>query len=259
MTDWLAPLAGLAGVTPGLVWQAALVLLRVGAAVALLPAFGEQSVPVRVRLVVALAFTAVVMPAVASDLPGPQDGFLGPALIEVVTGLALGFGLRLLILALQIAGIIAAQSISLSQLTASSGPEPMPGVSQFFVTAALALGVALGLHLRATELLILSYQAVPAGLVPDDAEFARWGLAETGHAFALAFSLAAPFQLASVLYNLALGVINRAMPQLMVTLIGAPALSIGGLALLALASPVILSVWIEALQARTILPFGAPP
>lgn len=259
MTDWLGLLSDLAGVTPAVIWKAMLVFLRVGAAMALLPAFGEQSLSVRVRLVAAVAFTAVVAPAVVGGLPGPEAGVVGPALGEVGAGLALGFGLRLLILAIQVAGTIAAQAISLSQLTAGAGPEPVPAVSQFLVTAALALGAALGLHVRAAELLILSYQAVPAGSLPAAGAFAEWGLAETGRMLSLAFALAAPFQVASVLYNLALGIINRAMPQFMVTMIGAPALSLGGLALLALAAPVMLSAWVEAFQSRLVLPFEVAP
>ena len=45
--------------------------------------------------------------------------------------------------------------------------------------------------------------------------------------FALALSLAAPFVIASLLYNVALGVINKAMPQLMVAFVGAPAITCG--------------------------------
>ncbi len=44
-------------------WQGFIVFVRVGAMVALLPAFGEQSVPTRVKLGLALAFTAIVAPA----------------------------------------------------------------------------------------------------------------------------------------------------------------------------------------------------
>jgi flagellar biosynthetic protein FliR len=65
-------------------------------------------------------------------------------------------------------------------------------------------------------------------------------------AFALAFSLAAPFVVASFLYNLALGAINRAMPQLMVAFVGAPVITAGGLVLLALALPALLGVWLAA-------------
>ena len=57
-----------------------------------------------------------------------------------------------------------------------------------------------------------------------------------GRTFALAFSLAAPFVTAALLYNIALGVINRAMPQLSVTFIGAPALTAGGLLLILVAA-----------------------
>ena len=58
--------------------------------------------------------------------------------------------------------------------------------------------------------------------------------------------IAAPFVIGSLLYNVALGIINRAMPQLMVAFIGAPALTWGGLALFAVAAPLILSVWLAA-------------
>lgn len=255
MTGWITLLSDLSGVTPGVIWKAFLVFLRVGAAMALLPAFGEQSLPMRVRLVAALAFTAIVLPAVFDGLPDPAEGSFATAIGEVVAGLALGFGLRLLILALQVAGTIAAQSMSLSQLTAGTGPEPVPAVSQFLIAAALALGAVLGLPVKAAELLILSYRVLQAGLLPGSGAFAEWGLAEAGQMLSLAFTLAAPFQVASVLYNLALGIINRAMPQLMVTMIGAPALSLGGLAILALAAPVMLSVWVEALQLRLVAPF----
>lgn len=258
MTKWIDLFSGLAGMSPDIIWAFGLVFVRVGGAMALLPAFGEQTVPLRARLVATVAFTAIVGPAVIDHLPDGDFGVLGPMLIEAGAGLALGFSLRLLILALQVAGALAAQAISLAQLTAAAGPEPVPALSQFLVLSALALGAALGLHLRAAELLILSYQVLPPGAVPDPSALTEWGLSGAGRAFALAFSLAAPFLIASVLYNLALGVINRAMPQLMVTLIGAPVLSIGGLALLAIALPVLLSVWADAYSAATLFPFQVP-
>lgn len=59
--------------------------------------------------------------------------------------------------------------------------------------------------------------------------------------------------------NLALGAINRAMPQLMVAFVGAPLITFGGLALLLVATPVILSVWLDALMAFFQDPVGARP
>ena len=48
-----------------------LVFVRVGGVVALLPGFGEQMIPVRVRLGAAIAFTMVVWPMIAPGLPPP--------------------------------------------------------------------------------------------------------------------------------------------------------------------------------------------
>jgi flagellar biosynthesis protein FliR len=256
MTDWQATLQELGLLSENALRAAALVFLRIGAAMALLPGFGDQSVPQRVRLALALAFTAVVLPAVLTKLP--EGGFLLPAASEVVAGLALGAGFRLFVLALVMAGNIVAQATSLSQAFGNAGPEPQPAVSQLFTMAALALAAAAGLHVRLAETLILSYHVWPVGAFPTAADFAGWGLAQASHAFALAFTLAAPFTIAALLYNLALGVINRAMPSLMVSFIGAPALAGGGIALLALLTPLLLGVWLMAFGSFLTAPFELP-
>lgn len=253
MNAVIAQLAELSGLAEGFVWHAALVFLRVGAAVALFPALGEQMVPQRVKLAAALAVTLVVAPAVP---PEPPPGLLLPFAGEAAAGLVLGFGLRLMILGLQTAGTIAAQSVSLAQMFAGTGPEPQPIVANLLVLAGLALFVAMGGLERAVALLILSYDLMPPGHLPSAADLADWGLGRIASVFALAFGLAAPFVLAALLYNLALGAINRAMPQLMVSFVGAPALTLGGLALLALAAPVLLGVWRAAMQAALAAPPG---
>jgi flagellar biosynthetic protein FliR len=230
-------------------WLFAAVFLRVSTLVSVLPAFGERSVPARVKLILAFAFCAIVVPAVpVFDHPTTPGGFAKFAVTEAIVGLALGIGLRLFVLALQTAGAIAAQSTSLSQILGGAAADPIPAMGYILVVAGLALAVMAGLHVRAAELLILSYDVFPAGQFPDAQSLSAWGLAQVSQAFALAFTLAAPFVIASVIYNLALGAINRAMPQLMVAFVGAPVITMGGLVLLFLIAPVLLSVWLEALM-----------
>lgn len=259
MNELLAILTQLSGLGAGMIWTATVVFFRVGTAMALLPAFGEQSVPQRVRLVLALAFTAVVAPTVGSQIPQPELGFALPLLVEVVAGLMLGIGMRLFVLALQMAGTIAAQAMSLSQLFGGAGPEPQPAVANLLVMGGLALAVVAGLHVRIAQLLILSYEMLPPGRLPVAADLARWGVFQISRAFSLAFSLAAPFTIAALLYNIALGVINRAMPTLMVSFVGAPALTIGGLILLAIVAPAALGIWLEGLHGFISHPFRAEP
>ncbi len=254
MNGLIAQLSALSGLAEGMIWQAALVFLRVGGFVAMLPALGEQALPTRVKLAAAVAITLIVAPGVgisAGAAPGPL------ALIaEAATGLALGFGLRLTVLGLQMAGTLAAQSLSLAQMFAGTGPEPAPIVANLLFLSGVALFLAMGGLARSVELLLLSYQMVPLGAAPDPAALASWSLGRVVRIFALSFALAAPFVLAALLYNLALGAINRAMPTLMVSFIGAPALTLGGLILLALAAPLVLEIWRAAMDRALAAPFS---
>ncbi len=238
-----------------------IVFLRVGAAMALLPAFGESSVPQRVRLGLALGFTAIVMPAVAAQIEPLAEHQKGiPILLatETLAGLALGIALRLFVLALQMAGSIAAQATSLSQVFGGTGIEPQPAVGHLLVFGGLALAVMTGLHVRIAEVLILSYNVLTPGQFPSASILGDWGVGQIAQAFSLAFTLAAPFIIASLIYNVALGVINRAMPQLMVAFVGAPAITAGALILMFLVMPLMLTVWSDALQQFLQNPFGGP-
>lgn len=247
------------GLSSGVAWAGFLVFLRCGAMMALLPAFGEQSVPMRVRLGLTIAFAAVVAPAVAARPGGWPEPGIGPVLGEAAAGLILGIGLRLMVQALQITGTIAAQAASLTQVFGGTAGEPQPAISNVLALAGLALAVAAGLHVQAAKLLILSYDLLPPGVPPAPGEAAALGVAQVARAFALAFSLAAPFVIAALLYNLALGLISRAMPAMMVTFVGAPALTLGALALLALSAPLILGAWVQALSEHLADPLSAAP
>jgi flagellar biosynthetic protein FliR len=258
MNDLLAQMMQFAGVTQDWLWVAALVFLRVGAAVSLMPAFGEQVVPQRIKLVVALAFTAVVLPAVATRMQALPSIPMAAA-EEVLAGLALGISLRLFILALQMAGSIIAQTTSLSQLFGGATPEPQPAIGNLLAMASVALALKAGLHVRAASLLVLSYDFLPAGHFPRVSDMSAWGLQQVAQATTLGFSLAAPFVVASVIYNVALGVINRAMPQMPVSLVGAPVLTAGALVLMALMVPLMLGVWLTSFDAFLSNPMGMAP
>lgn len=250
------------------------VFTRVGAVVALLPGFGEQLLPVRVRLGAALAFTAIIWPLVTPGLsPADAPGGLGPIgesaapplalgrllLAEAAAGLTLGLAIRLTVMSLQFAASIAAQATSVLQIFGSGvTPDPMPAIGNLLTIAGIALVMAMGLHIKAVLAIVSSYDILPFGVFPVAGDFASWGVSRASAAFALALSLAAPFLIAGLVYNIAIGAINRAMPQLMVAFVGAPAITGGALFLLLLAGPVILLHWANMLDQTLANPFGAP-
>jgi len=256
----MAALAALLNLAPPYLGAVVLVFLRIGASMALLPAFGELMIPGRVRLALTLAFTAIVVPAVAPALAAAEAGrpLLALAGGEVLAGLMLGVSLRFVVIGLQLAGTMAAQATSLAQLLGGASVEPQPALGLVLLLGALALVTSLGLHVQMAAMFIGSYDILGPGAAPVPGDVARWGTALAGGAFRMGFLFAMPFVAASLVYNLALGVINRAMPQLMVALVGAPAITFGALLLLALAAPEILALWQVALEERLADPFGPP-
>ncbi|MEM7546463.1 MAG: flagellar biosynthetic protein FliR [Pseudomonadota bacterium] len=252
------------------------VFIRVGAVVGLLPGFGERMISIRIRLVAAIAFTVVVWPVVmdaavvamsevAATTPISSStvapiGLASFFLAETAVGLSLGIAIRFFVFALQLAGSMAAQATAVAQVFGGGGmPDPMPAIGNFLTIGGIAVALAAGLHIKAVTAMITSYQVLPFGVFPIAGDLAEWGVRRASQAFELAFTLAAPFVVASLVYNVALGAINRAMPQLMVAFVGAPAITAGALFFLFLAGPVGLLHWSGALDLALAMPFGTLP
>ncbi len=236
----------------------AIVFIRVAAAMFLIPGFGERSVPLRLRLVLAVAFTMVTWPLAVRQVETGWPSFsLRLILSESVVGLAMGVFFRLFVQMLEMAGTIAAQTMSLSQLFgAGPGQDPMPAIGNLLVVSGIALAMIGGLHIKLAVALAESYRAFPPGVIPSAGDLSQWGVRGVAGAFYRAFALAGPFVLLSLIYNIALGAVNRAMPQMMVAFIGAPAITLAALVLLAVTSVYILSIWAGRLDAGLFNPFG---
>src|SRR5581483_820492 len=116
---------------PALAAAFLLVFARIGTMVMLLPGIGEQNMPARVRLTIALALTAVLLPshqkAYAIDLTA-----LAPLIVlaveEILIGAVLGLTARLAVSALQIAGSVVAQQLGLGFVTAVDPTQNQQGV-----------------------------------------------------------------------------------------------------------------------------------
>lgn len=237
---------------------AAIVFFRIAAVLSVMPGIGTQSLPLRVRLALAIglsAFFAVLLFDPAVPVPDPGLALLAG---ETLIGLAIGLAFRLMIFALHTAGTIAAQSTSLSQIFGTAGVEPMPAIGHVLVVGGLALMFLTGLHLQFLGTLVRFYEVWPIGARPAAGEFAMWIAGHVSATFTLAFRLAVPFVILSMLYNVMLGVINKAMPQLMVSFVGAPVITLGGLMFLALSAPYMLGLWQAAVAQFLSQPLGGP-
>lgn len=256
-----APFAGLFGDAAGLALVAVAVFARVGAAAFLVPGLGERNIPIRARLMAALGITLVLVPVIgrfATQSPATPVGLAVLIAAEAASGLVIGLAFRFLVFALQTAGMIAAQHLSVAQMFgAGVAPEPEPTISTLLAMGGITLALMSGLHVHLVASLAGLYEVLPFGRFPLGADLAEWSISRISQTFLLGTALAAPFVAVGFAYNLALGALNRAMPQLLVALVGVPALVWVGMVVLALVLPALMDAWTGRLEAVMADPLGA--
>lgn len=230
------------------------VLTRVSVLAFLLPGLGETAISVRIRLVVALMITFLIAPlvGVASVEGWLLSDLAGLIALEAFYGFVLGFGLRIMVFALQITGAIISQSLSLTQVFGGGmTSEPNTSVGTILMMGGVTLLVTLDLHMRAIGLLIGTYETFPlmrpnSVSAPDIEEITYWVIRKSMSVFSFSVALALPFLVLNFIYNLMLGFVNKAMPQLMVSFVGMPFITGVGIVLLALSIAGILTAWLSA-------------
>ena len=236
---------------PGLAFALMLVLCRVGAAVMLLPGLGEVEAPAVVRAGLALALSALLLPVVA-PLVVEREGLAAAGMVaaELLTGVALGWLARLPALALSMAGAVASTQMGLSSVIQ---PDPALGgqssaLARGLGLAAPVLVLSTGLYALPLSALAGSYQLVPPGAVLEAGGLAEAVQRGASEAFGLAVRLSAPFLLAGLIVQGALGLLARLVPQLQVFTLAVPGQILGGLALLGVLAGPLLEAWRETVS-----------
>jgi flagellar biosynthetic protein FliR len=204
-----------------------LIFARIGTMVMLLPGLGEVSIPTRLRLVIALALTAVLFPLhrTAFQLDLRSFGPVMQMLVqELLIGAVLGLTARLAVSSLQVAGSIVAQQLGLGFVTAVDPTQGQQGVivGNFLTLLGVTLLFATDLHHLVIAALHESYALFRPGEVPLMGDIAALTTRTIAAAFKIGVQLSAPFLIFGLLFNLALGVLSRLMPQMQVFFVGVP-------------------------------------
>ncbi len=223
LVAWLHPL----------IWP----LLRVLALFSAMPVLGQRTVPVRVRVALALLITVCAqaslppMPAIALDSPAAAAAVVQ----QIVIGVALGFAVRIVFAAVEFAGELAGLQMGLNY---ASFFDPVNGgqataTSRLFGTTIAFVFIVVNGHLLVVEAVVQSFHAFPVGEAP--LEFLRRALPHRWGAeiFMLGLWIALPLIAMLLFVNLVLGVISRVATQMNIFAIGFPiTLGVGLLGLL---------------------------
>ena len=232
------------------IYHAALIFLRVGALVMLLPAISDAAVPPRIRLAFALMLT-LVLGAVAKPYlpPMPQTvGEMGGQVFkELFIGLGLGVLLNIMMNALAVAGeIISIQTtLAFSQTANPSEAQPGATLATFLSVTAVALLFATNVDHLFIGAIARSYQLFPPMKPPAINDAALVAVRAVSSAFALGLQLAAPIVVFSIVFNVASGLVGRLMPQFQIFFAVTPLTVLLGLSILMLSLGMIGMVWLQ--------------
>lgn len=234
----------------------ALLFARLGAVLMLAPGWGEQAAPPTLRLAAAVLVTAVLAPSLAGSTPpmpaNVVDGI--PLLIsEVLVGLMLGGGARLMMSALQVAGAAAGlgSGLGFAQQIDPMASQTAAIFSGFFSLMGVVLVMAAGLHRVMIQAAADSYIVFPPGHLPPIGDASMFVIDAVANAFRLGIQIAAPVLIFSLIFNLSLGLVARLLPQIQVFMIAMPLSVLLGLAVIALGLGGGLMIWLDEMERQT--------
>lgn len=246
---------------PELAWLALLLFARLGTLFALMPGVGESTVPVRVRLVLALVTLFVVYPSISEVLPPvPTSGIDVFLLVlwEMIIGFAIGLAVRFILSVMQVAGTTIAFQFGLGFALNVDPSQGTQGVllGNFLGLLGVTLIFVTDLHHLAVAGIVRSYDLFGVAEPVAVGDFAQFGIDSLAKSFDVAIQISAPFMVFGLIFYLGLGILSRLMPQLQIFLIAMPVNIVGGFVLLAAMLAALMGLYMDHVREvlMTLLP-----
>ncbi|MDO9425038.1 MAG: flagellar biosynthetic protein FliR [Methylobacter sp.] len=201
-------------------------LMRISAMFVSVPLFSIQAVPTRVRLILALVMTLVIMPLLP-PLPAVEmfsyTGFM-MAITQTMIGLTSGFIVQLVFAAVVFAGQAIALSMGLgfSMMVDPQSGQQVPVIAQLYTIIATLVFISLNGHLLLIQMLLDSFKTLPIGIDGIDKAGVWSIIVWSGRLFSGGLLLAMPVMASLLLVNVIFGVAARAAPQLQIFSVGFP-------------------------------------
>ena len=215
----------------------ALVLTRLSTLLMAMPAVGV-GVPKRVRALLAIVLTSLLLPSVAS-LPETAAAPAIDNLIELtlamaregLIGMLIGATIQLIITGIQLGGeaITSTGGMQLGDAMDPTSASSMPAMARMVGMLVTAVMLMVGGHRILLGVLLESFSAMPPGQVEFQQSMLDLVVDQLSAGTAAGVRFAAPVVAALLLSNLITGLISRTLPQINVLAIG---LSVNALAML---------------------------
>ena len=201
-------------------------LARILALLTAAPPFNNQGLNTRTRLVLGLAIALAITPALPKIAAIDPASGLGLLILaqQLVIGLAMGFAMRLVFTAIDLAGTMISNQMGLGFATAydPQSAAQTAVISQFLGMLSLLVFLAIDGHLMVIATLGRSFMVLP--ISANAIASSSWlNIANAGGLiFSSGVLLSLPVVVALLIANIALGVLGRVAPQLNLMAIGFP-------------------------------------
>tara|TARA_B100001093_G_scaffold373346_1_gene358324 strand:- start:859 stop:1689 length:831 start_codon:yes stop_codon:yes gene_type:complete len=217
--------------------------LRIGAFLISSPFFGGSSVPLQVRIIMAVLLGVAVVNNVT--VPDWQSFTALTGIQVIMTELAIGIGSGLILTIWFSAVLLAGEKIASSaglgfaaQIDPDSGGQT-PVVSKTFSLFLTVIFLSWNGHLLVLQAVADSYEHLPVGAMPSFPLLIQGGIAAAGSMFLAATIIMLPITAFLLAINLVIGVITRSAPQLNLFSFGFPISMLGIF--------VLLYLWVDVL------------
>ena len=209
-------------------WIAALLwpLSRILGLISAAPLFGNSSFPLTGKVLLSVMLAMIMAPAIPAG-PAIDPMSLAGLLIvlqEMLIGLAMGFSMRIVFAAIEMAGEVSSLTMGLG-FASVFDPQTRgrsSAISQFLTLIATMAFLSVNAHLVLLEGLAESFISLPVSGTPIAVaapyQMARWGAI----IFSAGLQLSLPIVAGLLITNIALGILTRAAPQLNIFGIGFP-------------------------------------
>lgn len=213
-------------------------LTRILAFLATAPPFNNAALTGRIRLLLGLAIAIAITPALP-EMPAVEPASGAGLLLlaqQALIGSGMGFSMRLVFSAIDMAGNMVSMQMGLGFATAydPQNTSQTPVISEFLGMLALLVFMGINGHLMLLATLAHSFTALPVGATaPGNGSWLN--IANAGAVvFSSGLLLALPVIVALLITNIALGILGRVAPQLNLMAVGFPLTLTLGLIALAL-------------------------
>lgn len=202
--------------TDAFVWMMAFV--RTGGLFAMMPVFSGHGMPVPVRVALSAFLSWVVAASLHAPVTVPAElgGLVVCTVHELIIGLLMGMGTRLIFIAIEFAGALISTELGLSMSSlidpiSQNNPTPI-GFGLYYLTALMFL--LSGTHHYVFAAFLRSFEISPPGVMHLNSNAGEVFVRSTGNIFLVAVQISAPVMAVNFVVTLTFAIMGKAAPSI---------------------------------------------